>query len=251
MLSNLRPFMIRVARRLTGIRVTNQKPFREAVEGKSGLEIGGPSGTFKVSGILPLYPYVTSLDNCVFSTSTTWEGSRAEGSTFLYELGKPPGFNYIREATELKGIPDGRYDFLLSAHNLEHLANPVKALKEWKRVLRPGGSLILILPHYKYTFDNRRTPTPVSHMLQDFATGTDEHDLTHLDEVLQLHDLTRDPGCKNLEHLRERASNNFGNRCMHHHVFDESNSQALLATQDFKTRLWQFVRPHHLVLLAG
>src|SRR5690348_3760909 len=138
MRNNLRPLIISVARRLTGIRVTNIKRFRAAVEGKSGLEIGGPSGAFKPSGILPLYRSVASLDNCVFATSTTWEGSRAEGKTFFYDPGKPLGFNYIREATELKGIRDGRYDFLLSAHNLEHVANPVKALKEWRRALRPG-----------------------------------------------------------------------------------------------------------------
>ncbi len=248
--TSLRTPVLKLVRRLTGIKVRNQRRFRQATEAKSGLEIGGPSGTFQDSGILPIYKGVASLDNCVFSVSTRWEGTRAEGRTFNYHPRKPAGLNFIREGTDLQEIATASYDFVLSAHNLEHLANPLKALKEWKRVLRPTGALILILPHYKHTFDHRRQPTPVSHMVEDYVKGTDETDTTHVDEVLELHDLSRDPGCSDSTQLRERTLRNFENRCMHHHVFDETNSRELLAYAGLSVQEIEFVRPHHLVLLG-
>ncbi len=41
---------------------------------------------------------------------------------------------------------DGELDFVVARHNLEHYVDPVKALQEWKRVLRPGGSLAVLVP---------------------------------------------------------------------------------------------------------
>jgi SAM-dependent methyltransferase len=43
-------------------------------------------------------------------------------------------------------IPDGTYDWVYSSHLLEHLENPFRALREWWRILRPGGKLILVVP---------------------------------------------------------------------------------------------------------
>lgn len=55
---------------------------------------------------------------------------------------------------ELKQGSDGTdlakgvyYDYIFSSHCLEHLANPIKALKHWKSRLGYGGILFLYLPH--------------------------------------------------------------------------------------------------------
>ena len=47
---------------------------------------------------------------------------------------------------DLPMFPDGSMDFVISRHNLEHYVDVVKALEEWRRVLRPGGHLALVLP---------------------------------------------------------------------------------------------------------
>jgi SAM-dependent methyltransferase len=241
---------IRVARRVFGRYVTSQKQFRARVESKFGLELGGPSLAFRDDGALPLYRYLGGLDNCVYSLETVWEGRRAEGSTFSYYPRSANGYNFIREATDLEGIADHRYDFILSSHSLEHISNPVKALKECIRVVKSGGAVILLLPDYRHTFDHRRKPTPVEHMLEDYALGRDERDLTHLEKILELHDLSRDPEAGSREHFRQRSLQNFENRCLHHHVFDERNSRQLLEAVGLTVEILELTKPHHIAILA-
>lgn len=43
-------------------------------------------------------------------------------------------------------FPDATFDRLIAAHVLEHLPNPHEVLREWARVLKPGGTLTLVLP---------------------------------------------------------------------------------------------------------
>jgi phosphatidylethanolamine/phosphatidyl-N-methylethanolamine N-methyltransferase len=41
---------------------------------------------------------------------------------------------------------DGIFDRLIATHVLEHIPNPVFALREWNRVVRKGGIISLVLP---------------------------------------------------------------------------------------------------------
>jgi SAM-dependent methyltransferase len=250
-LISLRTTLIQAARTVTGIRVNSLGLFRRAVGGKIGIEVGGPSRSFTGRGMLPVYPYVSRVDNCVYASETFWEGEVKEGWTFRYHDGKPCGFNFIREATDLRGIGDASYDFLLSCHSLEHTANPVKALKEWRRVTKSDGTFVIVLPHYKYTFDRRRPPTPVNHMLDDYERGTGENDQTHIPEILALHDLSLHPEPITHEQLRAGILNNSAARFAHHHVFDEGNSSQLLEACGLAVAKVQLVKPYHIVLLAA
>ena len=124
---------------------------RDHLSAKCRVEIGGPSHVLDSN--LPIYRHVQSLDNCVFAEETHWEGQRASGATFHFDQGKRTGNNFITEGSTLEGIGDATYDFVLSSHNLEHIANPLKALQNWKRVLKPRGFLLLVLPDKHRTFD--------------------------------------------------------------------------------------------------
>lgn len=46
----------------------------------------------------------------------------------------------------LMGVADGHYDFVHSSHCLEHLHDPEEGLRNWFRVLKPGGYLIVTVP---------------------------------------------------------------------------------------------------------
>ena len=80
--------------------------------------------------------------------------------------------------------------------------------------------IILILPRKDNNFDHNRPITEFEHLLEDFTNDVDESDLTHLDEILNLHDLSLDPPARSFEEFKQRSLENFSNRCLHHHVFD-------------------------------
>src|SRR5579859_2378300 len=88
--------------------------------GKSGIEIGGPSKIFRT--ILPAYASVSALDGVNFSHQTIWEGRIDEAKPYNYYKTKS-GRQFIRDATQLDGIPSNGYQFLLSSNCLEHVAN--------------------------------------------------------------------------------------------------------------------------------
>jgi len=46
----------------------------------------------------------------------------------------------------LEGLEEAMFDFVYSSHTLEHLEDAHAAIKNWWRVLKPGGYLILYLP---------------------------------------------------------------------------------------------------------
>jgi hypothetical protein len=90
----------------------------------------------------------------------------------------------------------------------------------------------------------------MSHLIEDLQKGTTEHDLTHLEEVLALHDLDIHPGGCELESLRERSLKNFENRCLHQHVFDTALLMEVGNHAGFQLRAIEAVRPFHIVLVA-
>lgn len=226
--------------------LTSTELFRDRVRSRSGLEIGGPSPFFRT--FLPIYECVESLDNCVFADATIWEGEIRE--PFEYFPGRPAGRNYIADGRALHRFVDASYDFLLSCHNLEHIANPVRALKEWIRVTKPGGCIILVLPDCRRTFDHRRAPTPVRHMMDDYENDVGEDDQTHLEEILAKHDLRKDPGAGTLENFRQRSLDNLRYRALHHHVFNAHNTRELLMAVDLQVTVVETALPHHIAALA-
>jgi SAM-dependent methyltransferase len=213
-------------------RLLLRQKYQPVVENKYGIEVGGPSALFKT--VMPIYQFVGGLDGINFSTDTVWEGRIKPGENFNYGDNKS-GRQFISEATDLREIATARYDFLLSSNCLEHVANPIKALTEWRRVIKPGGGLILVLPKRESNFDHQRPVTKFEHLLDDFTQDVEEDDLTHLDEILALHDLSMDPAAGDLEHFRQRSLKNFENRTLHHHVFDVPLIEGMLNHVGFET----------------
>jgi SAM-dependent methyltransferase len=225
---------------------------RARLSGGRGLEIGGPSSyLFGRGGLLPVYPLAARVDNVNFAAGrTTWE-SVVEGETFVFDPAKEPGRQFVAEATDLAAIPDGSYDFVLSSHTIEHSANPLRALKEWRRVLRPGALLILVAPDPTRTFDRRRPVTTIEHLAADEARGTAETDLTHLDEILKLHDLTLDPWApQDAPGFEARSRRNAELRCLHHHVFDLALLRQAVERAGFDVLGSARSLPNHLITIA-
>lgn len=223
---------------------------KRLVAGKPALEIGGPTALFGRDSLLPVYAVIARLDNTNFSTQTIWEGTLRAGAPFHYDPRQPIGTQYIMEAADLATIDTGRYGVLLSSHTLEHVANPLPALREWRRVLNDDGVVVLVLPHKEGTFDHRRPVTTLAHLIHDEERGTTEDDQTHLPEILALHDLALDPQAGDRVAFSARSLRNAENRCLHHHVFDTRTAIEMVDRAGFQILEAEAALAHHIFIVA-
>jgi SAM-dependent methyltransferase len=74
-------------------------------------------------------------------------------------------------------VEDGSLDFVVAAHVIEHTPNPIRAIVESYRKLRPGGQLVLVVPDKRRTFDKHRDLTTLEHLLLDFEKPDRQRDL--------------------------------------------------------------------------
>lgn len=222
---------------------------RPLVERRRGIEIGGPSAIFRRTGALPLYPLFEQLDNCDFAADTIWHGEAGDGTPFHYDDDRRPGRRFVRDATSLNGI-EAAYDVVLSSHTLEHIANPLLALSEWKRIVGNDGHLVLVLPHLENTFDHRRPVTTLEHIEDDFARSTGEDDPTHVGEFIELCDLRRVPDRLSRQDFEQRTRDHAANRSVHHHVFDTDLAVRLLDRAGCQLLWVETALPFHIVAVA-
>ena len=81
---------------------------------------------------------------------------------------RPP--TYLDDAQELTKVPSATYDIVVASHVLEHIANPLRALHAWMRVIKPGGLVIFFLPNpcYNVIMDRVRLAAPASHYVDEY-----------------------------------------------------------------------------------
>jgi ubiquinone/menaquinone biosynthesis C-methylase UbiE len=68
-------------------------------------------------------------------------------------------------------VPDESYDFIVSSHVLEHFPDPIRALKEWQRIVKEGGYIFIIIPHKERTFDRNKSRTKPEELIKRHETG--------------------------------------------------------------------------------
>jgi glycosyltransferase involved in cell wall biosynthesis/SAM-dependent methyltransferase len=68
-------------------------------------------------------------------------------------------------------LEDNSVEFVISSHVIEHFPDPIKALKEWRRVVRSGGYIYVIAPHKERTFDKNRQRTTLAELIERHQTG--------------------------------------------------------------------------------
>ena len=64
------------------------------------------------------------------------------------------------DAQFMEGVEDNTYDFVVSSHCLEHINDPIEAFKNWIRICKPGGHIVITVPeedlyeqgHYPFKF---------------------------------------------------------------------------------------------------
>ena len=181
-------------------------------EEKNGIEIGGPSE----SGI-NIYKVANNMDNIIFSNNTVWYTCCTDYNYFENKKGKV----IINDTVNITLVENEQYDFLFSSHSLEHIANPLKAINEWLRIIKRDGYVIIVVPEKSLCFDHNREYSKFSILLSQYEKNVGEDDLSTLPEILQNHDLGMDPPAGDLGSFTKRSLDNFNNRCLHHYVYND------------------------------
>lgn len=84
------------------------------------------------------YPHFIGVDNIDIKDPTL-----APHDVYGYRLSQ----DVRADATDLSMFVSGSMDFVFSSHLLEHIEDTEKTLREWWRVIKVGGYLVLYLPH--------------------------------------------------------------------------------------------------------
>jgi SAM-dependent methyltransferase len=193
-------------------------------KGKIGLDIGGPSSPIYQ---MDVYKGAVKTDVINFSEKTLWSTFQ-HGATFHYE-GGGSGTAYITDGSTLKGISDSSYDFVIGSHYLEHLNNPLEALVAIRRVTKPGGHVILILPRKEACFDHLRGQSRIEDFIFRFLQKISATDMRYanLESWVYGNDLKRDIPAGSFYQLLARSIRYPDNRSIHTMVYDFKLLEAL------------------------
>lgn len=74
----------------------------------------------------------------------------------------------VDQGETLATVGDASCDFVIANHIIEHTQNPISAIENMLRVLKPNSVLYLALPDKRFTFDRDRPVTPYEHLKRDY-----------------------------------------------------------------------------------
>ena len=159
----------------------SEKLLRLAKVGKA-LEVGGPTAFMKGLYELPWISYdVANLETATqtdqFASLRAPNGAPIRNGAKFYVDSVEKGQLFAVEDGSQLPLEDDAVDVLLAFHTLEHFRNPIKALTEWKRVLRKKGSLVIIVPYAPNTYDHNVPPSTIYDLILD----ANDNDLNNLE----------------------------------------------------------------------
>ena len=130
-----------------------------------GIEIGVLTAPLRTPpGVRVRYVDRLSRDELISQEGPSLQSTGVNPETIV-------AVDFVEDAERLVGIADRSVDFAIALHVLEHLEDPIEALTNLVRVVRPGGRLLIALPEPRLTFDRHRERTTVEHLLDDHESG--------------------------------------------------------------------------------
>jgi len=134
----------------------------------------------------------------------------------------------VDDGSRLGSVADASQDFVIAAHVIEHLEDPIGALVNYLRVLKYGGVIFLAIPDKRHTFDKDRPVTRAEHLLRDFHEGPDWSRRAHYEEWARLIQ-----GAADEEQARAMAVELQARReSIHFHVFTQAAMIEMLTAVD-------------------
>jgi SAM-dependent methyltransferase len=123
------------------------------------------------------------------------------------------------DTDRLTSIPSESQDFVIASHVLEHLAEPLGQIEEIYRVLRDGGTALILLPDRRHTFDLHRQATSLDHLVGEYQQRVTTVNDDHLEEFMR-NTAGWDPEWTTAE--RRAAMETHRKRSIHVHCWSES-----------------------------
>lgn len=139
----------------------------------------------------------------------------------------------------------------MGCHYLEHLLNPLQALYAMRRVLKPNGVILLILPRKEACFDHLRSVSSIEEIFHRFLIEVKESEMKYANilEVTHLSNLTQDAPAKNFKFFRGRSLDNTRNRGIHQFVYDFELLQSMGNILGLKTLFTGVYGQLHMYIL--
>jgi len=103
------------------------------------LDVGCGTG-FGTEGLLEHTENVHGLDQSVHQLEKAWD-----------KLGKHDPVSFYRGDAERLPFRDDSFDVVWSSGSIEYWPNPVLALRDIRRVAKPGGQVLVVGPNYPET----------------------------------------------------------------------------------------------------
>lgn len=122
----------------------------QLLDGLHGLEIGASAQN----------PFGLKTQNVDFSDDYQTVYKQEE----LMSTGTYAKVDIVASGDQLP-VPDNSQDFVISSHVIEHFYDPIKAVKEWLRVVKEEGYVYIIAPHKERTFDRLLPRTTLAELI--------------------------------------------------------------------------------------
>lgn len=94
----------------------------------------------------------------------------------------------IDNGETLEKFGDASQDFVIASHFIEHTEDPIRTIKTYCRVVKPGGIILLLVPERRAYFDKERPLTTLDHLIQDHELGPASSRRSHYVEYAEFVD---------------------------------------------------------------
>lgn len=199
---------------------------------KSIAEFGGPSPLFE-----DYYKVFPNIDGYNLFENNYWQKE-------FKETYKGSGKQFNQDIVNIQ--TETKYDLILCSHIIEHIANPILALRRWSKILNENGLILPIIPDKSQMFDCRRPLTGMNHLAMDYFNRVEESDETHIKEAIELFE---NNGGYDYENYVKSSKDNFKYRAIHHHCFDIRLVERMFSTSGYNV-IEQFQTGMHIYTLA-
>jgi len=165
-----------------------KRVFRESalahkmLDGLRGLEIGGSAHN----------PFGLKTLNVDYTDDYTTRFKKEE----MKLAGECLKVDIVASGDDLP-LKDNTVDFVISSHVIEHFYDPVKAIQEWLRVVKPGGYVFIIAPHRDRIGEQAKPRTLPA-------------------EIIDRHEHPNPPKVDNHEHYSSWKTEDFVGFCRHY-----------------------------------